>query len=126
MYILKDEGYDFCIRGELRTFRGSVAFCSGDNLGSQLLGGYKQGSQSYRKCMGNSEELEAHVRTFAPAVNYINLYEPLTLKYIPFLFFSSMKISLFLEQKTVIMSNVKDLIGVNTFERPMDSTNLQF
>ncbi|XP_044173356.1 uncharacterized protein LOC122957349 [Acropora millepora] len=58
-----DEGYDFCIRGELRTFRGSVAFCSGDNLGSQLLGGYKQGSQSYRKCrecMGNSEELEAH------------------------------------------------------------------
>ena len=37
-----------------------------------------------------------------------------------------MKISLFLEQKTVIMSNVKDLIGVNTFERPMDSTNLQF
>ncbi|XP_068707636.1 uncharacterized protein [Montipora foliosa] len=58
-----DEGYDFCIRGELRTFRGSVAFCSGDNLGSQLLGGYKQGSQSYRKCrecMRNSEELEAH------------------------------------------------------------------
>lgn len=76
--------------------------------------------------MGNSEELEAHVRTFAHAVNYINLYEPLTLKYIPFLFFSSMKISLFLEQKTVIMSNVKDLIGVNTFERPMDSTNLPF
>ena len=37
-----------------------------------------------------------------------------------------MKISLFLESKTAIMSNVKDLIGVNTFERPMNSTNPGF
>ncbi|XP_046858574.1 uncharacterized protein LOC124452023 [Xenia sp. Carnegie-2017] len=53
-------GYEFIINNQRRCFAGTIAFISGDNLGSQYLGGFKQGSQSYRKCrvcMGNATEI---------------------------------------------------------------------
>ena len=39
----KETGYEFTISGKKRTFRGTIAFASGDNLGSQELGGFKVG-----------------------------------------------------------------------------------
>ncbi len=56
----QDGGYQFIIHGEPRKFAGTIAYISGDNLGSQYLGGFKQGSQSHRKCrvcMGNATEI---------------------------------------------------------------------
>ena len=50
--------------GEIRKFAGTIAYISGDNLGSQYLGGLKQGSQSHRKCrvcMGNATEITMYV-----------------------------------------------------------------
>ncbi len=60
MLIFQDGGYQFIIKGEPRCFAGTIAYVSGDNLGSQLIGGFKQGSQSHRKCrvcMGNGTEI---------------------------------------------------------------------
>ena len=56
----QDGGHQFLIGGEQRKFAGTIGYISGDNLGSQYLGGFKQGSQSYRKCrvcMGNGTEI---------------------------------------------------------------------
>ncbi|XP_028417218.1 uncharacterized protein LOC114543833 [Dendronephthya gigantea] len=57
----QDEGVVFTINGQQRSFRGSIGYISGDNLGSQLLGGFKEGSQAYRKCrecMGIDEQIQ--------------------------------------------------------------------
>ena len=54
------------INGEVEVFRGTIAYFSGDNLGSQLIGGFKQGAQSHRQCrvcMATAEELNEHVLT---------------------------------------------------------------
>lgn len=48
------------IKGQPRYFAGTIAYVSGDNLGSQQIGGFKQGSQSHRKCrvcMGSTLEI---------------------------------------------------------------------
>ena len=52
------------VNGEPRNFRGTIAYVSGDNLGSQYMGGFKQGSKSHRKCrvcMGNGAEITTNV-----------------------------------------------------------------
>jgi hypothetical protein len=56
----QDAGYQFNINGEKRSFAGSVAFMSGDNLASQEIGGFKVGSASSlkcRECMGNATDI---------------------------------------------------------------------
>lgn len=48
------------IKGQPRYFAGTIAYVSGDNLGSQQVGGFKHGSQSHRKCrvcMGSATEI---------------------------------------------------------------------
>ena len=63
---IEDEGYEFNINGQIRKFRGTIAYISGDNLGSQQIGGFKEGSQAYRKCrecMATADELQSHVCT---------------------------------------------------------------
>ena len=46
------------------SFTGSIAFVSGDNLGSQLVGGFKEGSGAFlkcRHCMGNKDDIKRKV-----------------------------------------------------------------
>ncbi|KAG1704000.1 Protein disulfide-isomerase A4 [Nymphon striatum] len=77
----RDNGYEFTIGGQPRTFRGSIAYCSGDNLGSQLLGGFKQGSQSHRRCrvcMGDPDTLQTHSLSFQ-----LNKQDTRTFEYYP-------------------------------------------
>ena len=59
-----DNGYEFTISGRKRTFRGSIAFVSGDNLGLQELGGFKVGPGANckcRECMGLADEIKRMV-----------------------------------------------------------------
>lgn len=61
---LKDDGYPFMINNEPRYFRGTIAYFSGDNLGSQFIGGFKQGSQAHRKCrvcMADNAQIQTKV-----------------------------------------------------------------
>ena len=54
----------FSIKGELKPFRGTIAYVSGDNLGSQEVGGFKIGPAANlkcRECMGLSHDLETKV-----------------------------------------------------------------
>ena len=56
----------FLVAKEQRCFRGTIAYVSADNLGAQYIGGFKQESQSYRKCcecMANNDEIQSLVRT---------------------------------------------------------------
>ena len=50
IYCIWDVGHMFLINNEAKYFRGTIAYFSADNLGAQYIGGYKQGSQSHRKC----------------------------------------------------------------------------
>ena len=64
-------GVEFEIRGEKKFLKGTIAYSSGDNLGSQLLGGFKEGSQAHRKCrecMGLAEKIQTmvHFKKFIP------------------------------------------------------------
>ena len=46
------------------SFSGTIAFLSGDNLGSQLIGGFKEGPGAHLKCrhfMGNSNDIKTMV-----------------------------------------------------------------
>jgi hypothetical protein len=48
----------------VRPFRGTIAYVSGDNLGSQEIGGFKIGPAAHRKCrecMGLSDDLATKV-----------------------------------------------------------------
>jgi hypothetical protein len=59
-----DNGYEFTISGRKRTFRRSIAFISGDNLGLQELGGFKVGpgaNCNCRECMGLADEIKRMV-----------------------------------------------------------------
>ena len=59
------------INGELRRFRGSIAYVSGDNPGIHLMGGFKEGCQAHRKCrhcLGIDEQIKNMV---SDGVNYI-------------------------------------------------------
>lgn len=56
--------------------RGTVAYVSGDNLGSQEFGGFKIGSEAYfkcRECMGSAGDLVTKVRKL-PVLIYIYIY----------------------------------------------------
>ena len=59
------------INGEPRSFQGTVAFFCGDNLGSQFIGGFKEGSQSHRpcrECMGDQNQIKTFVSIFKPPI----------------------------------------------------------
>ncbi len=46
-------------------YRGTVALVSADNLGANLLGGFKEGSIAHRpcrQCLGTLEEIKELVR----------------------------------------------------------------
>lgn len=72
----KETGYEFTISGKKRTFRGTIAFASGDNLGSQELGGFKVGPGANlrcRECMGCAEDIKLMVSSeklsYTPCIN---------------------------------------------------------
>ena len=51
---------------------GTIAFVSGDNLGSQLVGGFKEGSGAHlkcRHCMGTTVEIKSCVSYLVEANN---------------------------------------------------------
>ena len=55
----------FIIDTKERHFHGTIAYFSADNLGAQYIGGFKQGSQSHRKCrecMASNDEIQSLVR----------------------------------------------------------------
>ena len=55
----------FIVDNEERHFRGTLAYVSADNLGAQFIGGFKQGSQSHRKCrecMATDDQIQSMVR----------------------------------------------------------------
>ena len=55
----------FIIDTKERHFRGTIAYFSADNRGAQYIGGFKQGSQSHRKCrecMASNDEIQSLVR----------------------------------------------------------------
>jgi hypothetical protein len=55
----------FIVDKEEMHLRGTLAYVSADNLGAQYLGGFKQGSQSHRKCrecMGINDQIQSMVR----------------------------------------------------------------
>jgi hypothetical protein len=63
--IVQDGGHIFKINDEMRSFRGTVAFVSGDNLGSQEIGGFKiepGANRKCRECMGNPEDVATKVQ----------------------------------------------------------------
>ena len=41
----QDTGHEFWIGGVPRKFRGTIGYFSGDNVGSQLMGGFKESSR---------------------------------------------------------------------------------
>ena len=48
----------------MRNFRGTIAYVSGDNLGSSLVGGFKESASAHRKCrqcLGSEEEVKSKV-----------------------------------------------------------------
>jgi hypothetical protein len=52
-------------RGSSRELLHIPPHSSGDNLGSQLLGGFKEGSQAHRKCrecMGLAEKIQTKIQ----------------------------------------------------------------
>lgn len=61
---IKDGGHEFTVKGQPMSFSGTIAFVSGDNLGSQLIGGFKEGPGAHlkcRHCMGNSSDIKRMV-----------------------------------------------------------------
>jgi hypothetical protein len=52
------------VKGEPLSFAGTIVMVSGDNLGSQLCGGFKEGAGAHlkcRHCMGNTDEIKRMV-----------------------------------------------------------------
>ena len=50
-----------------QTFRGTITLVTGDNLGSQYIGGYKQLASALRKCrycMAVSNDMKHKVRMY--------------------------------------------------------------
>ena len=63
----KDNGYVFTLNHTRRSFRGTISFISGDNLGVQEVSGFKVGPGARLKCRGcmiPSEDLERMVSTY--------------------------------------------------------------
>ena len=47
-------------------FNGTIMFFSGDNLGSQLVGGFKEGAGANlkcRHCMGTKDDVQTKVKS---------------------------------------------------------------
>lgn len=52
------------IKNERKSLSGTISFVSGDNLGSQLIGGFKEGSGAAKKCrhcMGSADAIKSMV-----------------------------------------------------------------
>ena len=72
----KETGYEFTISSKKRTFRGTIAFASGDNLGSQELGEFKVGpgaNPRFQECMECAEDIKPMVSreklSYTPCIN---------------------------------------------------------
>lgn len=62
---LESDGISVEIRGETKTYKGSLLFCAGDTPAAALLGGFKESVSAYRfcrSCMATSEEYRNHFR----------------------------------------------------------------
>ena len=74
--LLQDSGYEFTVNKEQKAFRGTTGYFSGDNLGAQLLGGFKEGSSSHRpcrECTGSNKEIKDHVRCKITNYQYLHV-----------------------------------------------------
>ena len=64
LILYQDAGHQFILNGERHSLRGTIAFVSGDNLGSQLIGGFKEGAGARlkcRHCMGSAVDIQTKV-----------------------------------------------------------------
>ncbi|XP_046848509.1 uncharacterized protein LOC124442042 isoform X2 [Xenia sp. Carnegie-2017] len=60
-YLEQDGGHQFIVKGEPMSFSGTIVLVSGDNLGSQLMGGFKKRPGAHlkcRQCMGTTEQIK--------------------------------------------------------------------
>ena len=67
LHLEQDGGYQFTVLGEKRSFAGTIAFVSGDNLASQELGGFKVGPGSHlkcRECLGATQVIKTKVYAY--------------------------------------------------------------
>ena len=61
------------IKNERKSLAGTISFVSGDNLGSQLIGGFKEGSGAHKKCrhcMGTTDAIKSMVSLWS-IINWI-------------------------------------------------------
>lgn len=61
---VKDAGCSLIVNGVERTFHGTIAYGSADNLGAQALGGFKESCSAHRPCrycLGTNEEIRSKV-----------------------------------------------------------------
>lgn len=59
--------YQFIINHKPVSFSGTIAFVSADNLGAQLIGGFKESASALlkcRHCMGTTTEITCSVSLF--------------------------------------------------------------
>jgi hypothetical protein len=73
------------IKGTVQRFRGTIAYASGDNPGSQSLGGFKEGCSAHcmcRHCLGVQAEIKSKVRDlkYISAVMPINVTDHTAVK----------------------------------------------
>ena len=64
MIIIQEKGVEFCINGRQKIIYGTLAVVSADNLGSLLLGGFKESCTAFRMCrycMATKEESNTQV-----------------------------------------------------------------
>jgi len=62
--IIQEQGVEFCINGRQEIIYGTLAVVSADNLGSLLLGGYKESCTALIMCryrMATKEESNTQV-----------------------------------------------------------------
>lgn len=62
------------IHNERKSLAGTITFVSGDNLGSQLIGGFKEGPGAHKKCrhcMGSSDAIKTTVSLSSTCINFL-------------------------------------------------------
>ena len=62
--IIQEAGFEFCMNGKNETCYGTIAVVSADNLGSLLLGGFKESCSALRMCrhcMATKEQSRSQV-----------------------------------------------------------------
>jgi hypothetical protein len=71
------------VKGQRLSLAGTIIYFSRDNLGSQLIGGFKEGSGAHlkcRHCMGNANLITTKVgMLFGYILVYITFFYLLTL-----------------------------------------------